>query len=224
MFRSFVLFLIVVFSTGSIAFAETKGDGGWSIDFGAISVSEAFDQLTEVTGIKISTKTHFTQKISPKRYINQDIEKILKDILKNVNHALVWHYNEKGVESITILAFDRNRAKGSATLSTIEREEKRIHPERAAQSQIPDIPASDLDLNNEVIESSAELEKTEEIETSGGQEELAGSPEETSDIPHAILLHEEVEADADSPEIKEDIPASQEKASEESADSVLSEK
>ncbi|MBN1225689.1 MAG: hypothetical protein JXA79_01735 [Deltaproteobacteria bacterium] len=223
MSRSFALFLILVLSISSIVSAETKGDGGWSIDFGAISVSEAFDQLTEVTGIKISTKTHFPHKISPKRYINQDIEKILKDILKNVNHALVWHYNEKGIESITILAFDRNRAKGSATLSTIEREEERTHPERAAQSKTPDIPASDLDLNNEVIESSAELEKTDEIETSGGREELAGSPEETSDIPHKIPLHEEVEPDGDSPEIKEGLPADQEKAGEKPADSVLSE-
>jgi len=223
MSRSFALFLILVLSISSIVFAETKGNGGWSIDFGAISVSEAFDQLTEVTGIKISTKTHFTHKISPKRYINQDIEKIVKDILKNVNYALVWHYNEKGVESITIVAFDRNRAKGSATLSTIEREEKRIHPERSAQSKTPHIPASDLDLNNEVIESSAELEKTEEIETSGGREELAESPEETSDIPHTSPLHEKVEPDGDSPEIKEGLPADQEKAGEESADSVLSE-
>ncbi len=224
MFRSFALFLILVFSIGSIAFAETKGNGGWSIDFGAISVSEAFDQLTEVTGIKISTKTHFPHKISPKRYINQDIEKILKDILKNVNYALVWHYNEKGIESITILAFDRVRAKGSATLSNIEREEKEIHPERADRPKTPHIPARDLDLDNEAIESSADLEKTEEIETIEGQEELARSPEESSDIPHAIPFHEKVEPDADSAETKENLPAGQEKAGEESADSVVSEK
>lgn len=123
--RSFVgvwaLVLGLVVFTCSELFAETEENRQWSIDFGAISISEAFDQLTRITGIKISTTTPLAHKISPKRYINQSIDQILKDVLKNVNYAAVWLYGERGLESIGILAFDRERGEGPVALSGVER-------------------------------------------------------------------------------------------------------
>lgn len=115
------LVLGLVFYKCSIGLAETKENVQWSIDFGAISISEAFDQLTQITGIKIFTTTPLAHKICPKGYINQSIDQILKDMLKNVNYAAVWLYGKRGLESIGILAFDRDRGEGPMTLSSVER-------------------------------------------------------------------------------------------------------
>jgi hypothetical protein len=123
--RSFVAGLILasglVFIECRAILAETQEERQWSIDFGAISISEAFDQLTKITGIKIFTTTPFAHNISPKRYVNQSFDQILKDMLKNVNYAAVWLYGKRGLESIGILAFDRESGEGHVTLSGVER-------------------------------------------------------------------------------------------------------
>jgi hypothetical protein len=105
----FVLVSALVVSTPSVALGEIKEEARWSIEFGDVSLSEAFDQLTKVTGIRIFTTVPIPYRIHPKRYTNQRIEQILKDMLKNVNHAAVWHYSEGGIESIGVLAFDRQQ-------------------------------------------------------------------------------------------------------------------
>lgn len=212
--RSFALFLVFVFSITSILSAETTGDRGWSVDFGAISVSEALNQLASATGIKIVTKTHFRHKISPKRYINQDIEKILKDILKCVNYALIWHYNENGLRSITILAFDRNKTKASAALPSPERGDKKSDPPSIATHKTSHFPAGNLDT--EFTESSAGMEQTEEGESLEEHKELTRFAEESPYIPQAILLDKSAEPDEGSPE-KEEIPSEDQGSMEESA-------
>jgi hypothetical protein len=110
----------VAFTCGELP-AETEENERWSIDFGSVSISEAFDQLTRITGIKISTTTPLAHTISPKRYVNQSIDQILKDVLKNMNYAAVWLYGKRGLESIGILAFDRERGEGPVALSGVER-------------------------------------------------------------------------------------------------------
>jgi hypothetical protein len=161
----FALVSAMVVSMHCIALAEIKEEARWSIDFGEISISEALDQLTKVTGIKIFTKTPLSHRISPKRYRNQSIEQILKDLLKNVNFAAVWHYSERGIESIGILAFDRARAESNSIVSNVKR------------------VGSGLERGEGIKEPSAEPEETEGSEADDRDEELGKSSKEDTSSP-----------------------------------------
>jgi hypothetical protein len=192
----FPLAVSLVICMCPIALSQTaKDDALWSIDFGAVSLSEAFDQLTQVTGIKIFTTKPFDHTISPKRYLNRSIEQILKDMLKQVNYAAVWHYSESGVESIGILVFDRKSAESRSAESSVRREDTirtprprssgpvRFHsgeragsPEREASVEEPpsepeEPEERDVDEEDEESEASA----TEEDDRS----DLASSDDET---------------------------------------------
>jgi len=116
-----ILIIGLVFFKCSTLRAEIKENTPWSINFGAISISEALSQLTKITGIKIFTKTPLQYKISPRLCTNQSIDQILKDILRNVNYAAIWYYNEKGLDSIWISIFNRDRGKSPSNLSSVKR-------------------------------------------------------------------------------------------------------
>jgi len=116
--KVWILLLGLMFLICSTLSAETKEDAQWSIDFSTVSISEALHQLTQITGIKIFTKSPFEYKISPKLYINQSIDQILKDILRNVNYAAVWYYSDGGLDSIGILILDRDRGESPSHLSS----------------------------------------------------------------------------------------------------------
>jgi hypothetical protein len=51
---------------------------------------------------------------------NQSIDQILKDILRNVNYAAVWYYGEKGLDSVGVLIFDRDRGESPSNLSSVK--------------------------------------------------------------------------------------------------------
>jgi hypothetical protein len=175
----FTMVFILVVSACGIVLAETEEDARWSIDFGAISISEAFDQLTQVTGIKIFTTTPLAHTISPKRYMNQSIEQILKDILKNVNYAAVWHFSERGIESIGILAFDRERAESRSTVSSVKRvgTRSRSLPRRSVPRRLhPSAQVGGSEREVSLKESPGELEETEGSEVEERDEELEESP------------------------------------------------
>ncbi|MFW6115375.1 MAG: hypothetical protein ACOC6E_03660, partial [Thermodesulfobacteriota bacterium] len=108
------------------ACAQTGDEVRWSVDVGAVSLSEALDQSTLLTGIKIFTTTPFVHRVSPKRYMNQCIEQILKDMLKQVNYVAVWHYSKGGIESVWILTFDRKTAERH---DNMEQRDQEPHPE-----------------------------------------------------------------------------------------------
>ncbi len=132
----------VIFQCGAVH-AESKENARWSIDFGAVSISEALNQLTEITGIKIFTETPLDHKISPKLYRNQSIDQILRDILRNVNYAVVWYYGEKGLDSVGVLVFDRDRGESPSNLPSVKRTGtmnrspgfRQPHPRREANGQ-----------------------------------------------------------------------------------------
>jgi hypothetical protein len=179
----FSLVVALVVSLHGIVLAEIREEELWSIDFGAISVSEALDQLAQLTGIKIVTEARLTQKIAPKSYKNRSIEQILKDLLKNVNSAAVWNYSEKGVESIGILAFDRQKADSTPAVSAggagpMARPIPRVsRPRRLPPNVKVGIPERE-----DVGESPAETEGTEGGEAEDGVEQSEeSSADDTSD-------------------------------------------
>jgi hypothetical protein len=221
----FALVFALVVSTRGIALAGTEEDARWSIDFGAISISEAFDQLTQITGIKIFTTTPLAHRISPKRYMNQSIEQILKDMLKNVNYAAVWHYSERGIESIGILAFDRERAESPSTVSSVKRVDTRSRslPRSSVPRRLhPSGQVGGSERDKRVKEPPAELEESEGSEAEESNEELEKSP--TDDTSNLDSSEPQVEPTTGSSSGEEGPANDQQNESEESESSTSVEK
>lgn len=215
----FALVIAVAVSARGIALAGTENDARWSIDLGAISISEALDRLTQITGIRIFTGNPLVQKISPKRYTNQSIEQILKDMLRNVSHAAVWHYSERGIESIEILAFDRERAESQSAVSSM----KRVGTIRRPISRGPgpgrlhlsgQVGGSERDEG--VKQPPAEPEETEGSEADERDEESVKSSTEADDTSNLVSSEPQVEPATDSSNREESPSRDQQNESEES--------
>lgn len=227
-----LVFGLVAFTCGELL-AEPEEDARWSIDFGAISISEAFDQLTRITGIKIFTTTPLAHKISPKRYVDQSIDQILKDMLKNVNYAAVWLYGKRGLESIGISPFDRDRGESPATLLGVEgtgavnrhlqrnagSRQLRLGrgvsgPERASRRRLLQKPEQGH---------SAGVADEDDSETEDKDEEPVSPPTELSDTSSVASSDSQVESPTDSSNEQEGSSTDQQDKGEESVSSMSSE-
>lgn len=225
---------LVIFTDG-IILAETGEDARWTIDFGDISISEALDQLTQITGIKIFNTRPLAHKISPKRYINQSIDQILKDLLKNLNYATVWYYSKRGIESIGILAFDREGGKSPRKLPSVKRTDttisrslpkspgvRQLRPRKLVSSP-EKTPRRDLS-QQPVPGSSAEPADEEGSEAEERDEESISSPTEVNDTPNPASSDFQVDSTTDSSNEEEGLPAPQQNEDEESGSSTSPEK
>jgi type II secretory pathway component GspD/PulD (secretin) len=160
-----LLFSLVPFAP-RVLHAEKEGEGRFSIDFDNVSISDALSQLSQVTGIKILTKSPLENKIITRSYVNKTVDQIIKDILRNVNHALIWEYSEKGVDSITISIFDR----GSG----------RYNNETEAENEERDLTSSPSELNEKSRKDETDLEP-ESKSGSADQEEDSPPPQQNED-------------------------------------------
>ena len=195
------LVVSLVISTCGIALAGTEEDAHWSIDFGAVSLSEAFDQLTQITGIKIFTTMPLSHTVSPKRYRNQRIDQILRDMLKNLNYAAVWHYSERGIESIGIVAFDREEAEDHTTVSGENGVDARSRsiPKRSVPRRLrPGAQVGGSEREVSVQDYPAEMEETEGSEADERDEELEEPATEADDAAKVAPSEAQVEPGMDS--------------------------
>ncbi len=96
------IFLIAPASANSAA--GTMGSNGWSFEFKNCAVAEALSQIMNVTGIEIlvGADDDFDERLVTKSYIDQSIDYIVRDILRRENHAMIWHYSDRGLGSILI--------------------------------------------------------------------------------------------------------------------------
>jgi len=220
-----ILFLGLMVLGCSILSAETKEDAQWSINFGTVSISEALHQLTQITGIKIFTKSPFEYKISPKSYINQSIDQILKDILRNVNYAAVWYYSDGGLDSIGILILDRDRGESPRHLSSergtraVNRSlprsssPRQVRPRRQVNGQGRALRRSVAPQR--VQEASSGLTEEEGSETEEGDEESRRSSMEGDDTSAQTSSDSQGEATTE-PSEEEDLQTDQQDEDEES--------
>jgi type II secretory pathway component GspD/PulD (secretin) len=120
---------LVLFSLSAFC-AEVYEDALYSLQFNSISISEALKQIAQTTGIKIVTPKQLGNQVITRSYKNQTIQRILKDMFRDTNFALVWSYGEKGIDSVKIVTLDRGSGAGA-----------RYSP-KAARSTIRGYPAA----------------------------------------------------------------------------------
>jgi hypothetical protein len=175
-FISWALFACLVLSSPSAFCADVHENTLYSLQFKSVSISEALKQIAETTGIKIVTPKQLGNQVITKSYKNQTIERILKDMFRDMNFALVWSYGEKGIDSVKIVALEKGSAAGAryspeAARPTI-RDYRAARP--PAQRQAPPKRGLSPPRRSTV---DTEPEDTEQ-EVSAEQEELEGDQEE----------------------------------------------
>jgi hypothetical protein len=112
-FISWPLFAcLVLFSPGAFC-AEVYENARYSLQFRSVEISEALKQIAQTTGIKIATPMQLGNQVITRSYENQTIERILKDMFRDMNIALVWSYGEKGIDSVKIVTLDRGSGAGA---------------------------------------------------------------------------------------------------------------
>jgi hypothetical protein len=228
-----ILILGLVFFKCSILLAEIKENTPWSINFDAVSISEALSQLTKITGIKIFTKTPLEYKISPKLFTNQSIDQILKGILRNVNYAAIWHYNEKGLDSIWISIFNRDRGESPGNLSSVKSTPtiNRSLPRSAGAKQLrsrrqvigPEKVLRRGVSREPVQEASSGLTDKEGSEAEEKDEASISSPPELNDTSTTAVSDSQVESTPDSSKEKEGLQTAPQNEDEETGPSTTPE-
>jgi len=138
-FISWLSLVCVVLLSPTAFCAEVYEDALYSLQFRSVSISEALKQIAETTGIKIVTPKQLGNQVITRSYKNQTIQRILKDMFRDTNFALVWSYGEKGIDSVKIVTLDRGSGAGARYSPKAARSTIRGYPAERypAQRQAP---------------------------------------------------------------------------------------
>jgi hypothetical protein len=171
---------LVIFSPSAFC-ADVHENTLYSLQFNNVSISEALKQVAQSTGIKIVTPKQLGNQVITRSYKNQTIERILKDMFRDMNFALVWSYGEKGIDSVKIVALEKGTGAGARSSPEAARPtirdyraarqpaQRQTRPERGLSPPI----RSTVDTEPEDTERKVSAEKEEQ---EGDQEEA--EPEE----------------------------------------------
>lgn len=118
----FFMAYFVCLST-TVVHASKAGSEKWSFDFENCTISEAMQKMSEASGINVSVTQNINRKIS-KSYKDKEIDQILKDIFRNVNCAMVWYYDQNGLNSAKVWIFEGGGTGISSDSRKVLRQEK----------------------------------------------------------------------------------------------------
>ena len=90
----------------------------WSLEFNDCSVSDALNQISKVTGVKVITNKDINKTILNKYYKDKPIDHIVTDVLSRENYAIIRRFNDKRkLVSIGIWILDWSNGRGSFGLA-----------------------------------------------------------------------------------------------------------
>ena len=136
------LFLFSYCLDCAMLYGYVTDDKRWSFDFKNCNISEALSQITKVSGIKIIVNGPINKRIADKSYKNMTLDRILSDLLRGQNCAIVWHYNESGLSLINIRNFGQAGPAGGSITTASRRSVS------TAQSRSDIKKTSDIQENN----------------------------------------------------------------------------
>ena len=113
-------FFFCLFCTGYNLYASSTEETStieipkWSLGFNDCSISDAFDQISKVTGVKVVTNKDVDKMVLNKYYKDKTIEHVVKDMLNRENYAIILRFNDKKkLESIGIWILDWSNERGN---------------------------------------------------------------------------------------------------------------
>ena len=198
-FISCPLFACLVLFSLSAFCADVYEDALYSLQFRSVSISDALKEIAQTTGIKIVTPKQLGNQVITRSYKNQTVERILRDMFRDMNFALVWSYGEKGIDSVKIVTLDKGTGAGARYSPKEARPTVRDYRARGYPAQRQARPERGI---SPPIRSTVDTESEDtESEVSAEQEEEPGDQEE------AEPDEEGVESMSSSEESEEEAPS-----------------
>jgi type II secretory pathway component GspD/PulD (secretin) len=194
-FISWPLFACLVLFSLSAFCAEVYEDALYSLQFNSVSISDALKQIAQSTGIKIVTPKQLGSQVITRSYKNQTVERILRDMFRDMNFALVWSYGEKGIDSVKIVTLDEGSGAGAG------------HPPKAAGSTIRDYRAARYPAQRKTRAErglSPPIRSSVDTEPEGTEPEVSAEQEEEEGDQEAAEPEEEGEESTSSSEESEE--------------------
>jgi hypothetical protein len=101
-----IVYCLFIFNV-SIGNASQEQTSSWSFDFKDEHISSVLDQISQSTGIQISTNVTIDDISLTQKFIDETAHKILSNIFRKLNCAVIWNYSRKGLTSVDVWVFDR---------------------------------------------------------------------------------------------------------------------
>ena len=109
----------------------------WSFRFENLSVAEVLKQLSEKTGIDITTNQSPQEKRVTKSYENETVEEIIRDVFRGASYTLVWNYSDTGISSVGVYFFDQGGSRVDSRPSSSRARSRRPAVDRDDGDQRP---------------------------------------------------------------------------------------
>ena len=109
--RILIGFVCLSFLTAACCFSAGGADSpsGRSVtyDFDDITIAQALMTISQDTGIEIKAPFDALQNKVRKNYTQADVDKIVTDLLRRQNYAIIWHYDDQQLVTIDIRIDDQ---------------------------------------------------------------------------------------------------------------------
>ena len=174
------LLCVMGFLTWAVAVGAVEPDRArWSVTFRNATVSSALEQLSEVTGIRIIARDVSATETVSRTYTKRTVEQIIKDLCKDVSHAVVWRFDRVGTPTVEVRVYG---LRGSRTGEAGGRPQDSLRPGRGDRRHPVHAPAEappeepEKDVSGEPEPPSREEEASEESSAEAGAEKAVPEP------------------------------------------------
>jgi hypothetical protein len=101
--------VIFIFAISANFYASTgRIADTYSFRFDNCPLIDALKEISQKSGIKIILKSDISKTILSRSYTNRTLEKIITDLLRGENCAVVWNYSRGDLASIGLYTFDKD--------------------------------------------------------------------------------------------------------------------
>jgi hypothetical protein len=173
---SFIHLYAVIFSfTFSAQFHASAGpeQNNFSFRFENCSITEALREISRKSGVNIIIKSDINKTILSKSYTNRKLDKIITDLLRGENCAVVWNYSRGKLASIGLYTFDKdykvNSRRSFTEINPVQASENEIASSNENLPIVHDVESANEDESREVAARymiAREMERNEGSENS----------------------------------------------------------
>lgn len=84
-------------------------DDECTFNFEKLTVVEALQQITRVTGVKIHINKPLDKTFVGKSYQDATVEKIIQDLFRQENVAIEWRYGQGGLDTVSVTLYEAQK-------------------------------------------------------------------------------------------------------------------
>ena len=116
-YYAFTFFLGLTLFLSPIAQAEVTAPIKWSFEFDSCSYSQALEEISQKTGLDIKITRFPEGSIGKKIYKNKSLDYIISDLFRRFNHAVLYYYKEKNLDSVKVVLFEGQGSRQSVKMA-----------------------------------------------------------------------------------------------------------